>query len=155
MGNHAIFDYYNTCVNEFQKYGDSVQWHFHPMSTYNDAHRCATSYFRSREIYEILARKIIERNFFPSAFRAGFQAERPDSNWFLEQFIPFDITNMAIKNKKHFDRYTDFKKMADQVIGEMHLMIGVFIILIMMIINMEGNCRRWIGRALNIMNRIP
>ena len=46
MGNHAIFDYYNTCVNEFQKYGDSVQWHFHPMSTYNDAHRCATSYFR-------------------------------------------------------------------------------------------------------------
>ena len=153
MGNHAIFDYYNTSVNEFQKYGDSIQWHFHPMSTYNDAHRCATSYFRSGEIYEILARKIIERNFFPSAFRAGFQAERPDSNWFLEQFIPFDITNMAIKNKKHFDRYTDFKngrsgnwRNAPYDWSIYHPDHDDY--------QLEGNCRRWIGRALNIMNRI-
>ena len=153
LGYHAIYDYYNAQVEEFKKYGDEIQWHFHPMSTYNEANRCATSYFRSGEIYDILCRKIIERNFFPSAFRAGFQAERPDSHWFLEQFIPFDITSMAIKNGKHFDRYTDFKngrsgnwRNAPYDWSVYHPDHDDY--------QKVGNCRRWIGRALNIMNRI-
>ena len=31
--------------------------------------------------------------------RAGFHVERPDSHWFLEQFIPFDLSNTN-KNEK-------------------------------------------------------
>ena len=30
---------------------------FHPMSTYNDAHRCATSYFRSEKFMKYLQEK--------------------------------------------------------------------------------------------------
>ena len=49
------------------------------------------------------------RGWFPSVFRAGFQAERPDSNLFLEQWIPFDMTNMATDDPTALDVYIDFK----------------------------------------------
>ena len=68
------------------------------MSTYKEAHRCATSYVNSPELYQILCRRIIEKKWFPSVNRAGFWTERPDSNWFLEQWIPFDISNMSTEN---------------------------------------------------------
>ena len=123
------------------------------MSTYNEAHRCATSYANSPELYQILCRKIIERNYFPSVFRAGFQAERPDSNLFLEQWIPFDITNMSTKNNKDLDMSLDFKlgrsgdwRRAPKDWSIYHPSHDDY--------QKPGNCRRWIGRALNVMNRI-
>jgi hypothetical protein len=153
MGFHNIFDYYNDWVKGYEQYGDDLQWHFHPMSVYRDAHRCATAYFRNDLIYQILCRKIIERNWFPSVFRAGFQAERPDSHWFLEQWIPFDITNMAVEDPSEFDKAIDFKNgrsgnwrdaPADWSIYHPHHDNY----------QLPGNCRRWIGRALNVMSRI-
>ena len=68
MGYHNIFDHYRDIVKEFSLSEDTINWHFHPMSTYNEAHRCATSYVNSPELYQILCRKIIERNWFPSVF---------------------------------------------------------------------------------------
>ena len=152
LGHHAIFDHYKSIIKNF-KFGDDIQWHFHPPTTHKDAHYCSTSYFRNPLIFEILTRKIIERNFFPSSFRAGFQSERPDSHWFLEQWIPFDLTNMAVKNKNHFDSYIDFKKgrsgnwrNAPNDWSIYHPDHDDY--------QKIGKCRRWIGRALNIMNRI-
>ena len=152
LGHHSIFDYYNSIIKNYN-YGDDIQWHFHPSTTHNDAHYCSTSYFRTPLIFDILTRKIIERNFFPSSFRAGFQTERPDSHWFLEQWIPFDISNMSIKNKNHFNRYLDFKngrggnwRNAPNDWSVYHPSHDDY--------QKIGNCRRWIGRALNIMNRI-
>ena len=97
LGYHKIFDHYKKVLRKNKNHNDQIHWHFHPMSTYNDAHRCATSYVNSPELYQILCRRILERNWFPSVFRAGFQTERPDSNWFLEQWIPFDISNMSVE----------------------------------------------------------
>ena len=152
LGYHNIYDYYKKYVDENKKFGDEIQWHFHPMSTYNDSHRCATSYFRTPEIFNILTRKIIERNFFPSAYRAGYQVERPDSNWFLEQWIPFDISNTSVENNKELDKYLDFKNGRStnwrnapndwSIYNPSHDDYQE-----------KGNCRRWIGRALNVLNR--
>ena len=76
------------------------------MSMFKDAHKCGTSYVNSINLHEILCRKIIERNFFPSCFRAGFQAERPDSNLFLEQWIPFGEINMSYEDKiRKYNRF--------------------------------------------------
>jgi hypothetical protein len=153
LGYHKIFDYYSKVLKKYKKYKDKIHWHFHPMSTYNDAHRCATSYANSPELYQILCRKIIERNYFPSVFRAGFQAERPDSNLFLEQWIPFDITNMSTSNNKDLDMSLDFKlgrsgdwRRAPKDWSIYHPSHDDY--------QKPGNCRRWIGRALNVMNRI-
>ena len=153
LGFHNIFDYYKDWVDDNSVYGDEIQWHFHPMSTYKEAHRCATSYFRNDLVYQILCRKIIERDWFPSVYRAGFTTERPDSHWFLEQWIPFDISNMAIEDYSELDKTIDFKdgrssnwRNAPSDWSIYHPDHDDY--------QKSGDCRRWIGRALNIMNRI-
>jgi hypothetical protein len=153
MGFHNIFDHYRDRLARSREPRDGLHWHFHPVSTYRDAHHCATHYFRSPEIFEILARKVIERRWFPSAFRAGFQAERPDSHWFLEQWIPFDITNMALDDNGELDRTVDFRngrsgdwRRAPADWSVYHPSHDDY--------QMPGLCRRSIARCLNVLNRI-
>ena len=153
MGYHAIFDHYRSWLAEFPDCRDGLHFHFHPMSVYADAHHCATSYINSPTLWETISRRIIERQWFPTAYRAGFQAERPDSHWFLEQWIPFDFTNMSMDDPSEFDRSADFRNgrsgdwrraPADwSVYQPSHDDYQV-----------PGNCRRWIARSLNVLNRI-
>ena len=153
MGYHNIYDHYKDYLKTNTNTKDAIHWHFHPMSTYKDAHRCATSFINSPELYQILTRRIIERNWFPTVFRAGFQTERPDSNWFLEQWIPFDISNMALDDPSEYENTTDFRngRSGDwrrapsdwSIYNPSHDDYQV-----------PGNCRRTIGRALNVLNRI-
>ena len=153
LGHHKVFDYYRNLLNNKKVFGDKIFWHFHPMSMFKDAHKCGTSYVNSIHLHEILCKKIIERDFFPSSFRGGFQVERPDSNLFLEQWIPFDITNMSYENNEHLEKTLDFRNgrggdwrraTTDWVVyNPSHDDYQV-----------KGNCRRFIGRALNVLNRI-
>lgn len=153
IGFHNVFDHYRERLDRDSEGGDALHWHFHPMSTYRDAHRCATHYFRSPEVFEIICRKIIQRSFFPSCFRAGFQAERPDSHWFLEQWIPFDLSNMSLEDNSELDGVIDFRNGRS---GDWRLAPSNWSIYHPDHDNYQlpGNCRRWIGRALNVMNRI-
>jgi len=153
MGFHNVFDHYRARLARMNERRDGVHWHFHPVSTYRDAHRCATHYLRSPEIFEILARRIIERGWFPAAYRAGFQAERPDSHWFLEQWIPFDMTNMALDDNSELDRTVDFRngrsgdwRRAPADWSIYHPSHDDY--------QVPGDCRRVIGRCLNVLNRI-
>ncbi len=153
IGFHKVYDHYLEWLKRYPDLGDELEWHYHPMSVYKDAHRCATFYFSSDLVYQILARKIIERNWFPSCYKAGFEAERPDSNWFIEQWFPFDITNMAVDDPKHFDSTIDFKNGRSgnwrnapsdwSIYNPSHDNYQV-----------PGNCRRFIGRALKVKNRL-
>ena len=152
IGYHKIFDHYQEILKKYQNFGDVIHWHFHPMSTYKEAHRCATSYVNSPELYQILCRRVIERKWFPSVHRAGFQTERPDSNWFLEQWIPFDISNMSTKDTTDIDNSIDHRlgrsgdwRKAPKDWSIYHPDHDDY--------QNPGNCRRWIGRALNVMNR--
>ncbi|OVE80400.1 hypothetical protein BVY02_00220 [bacterium J17] len=153
MGYHNIFDHYRAILKEKEEDRDGLHWHFHPMSVYQDAHRCATSYVNSPELYQILCRRIIERQWFPSVFRAGFQAERPDSHHFLEQWIPFDISNMALDDNSELDNTIDFRNGRS---GDWRLAPSDWSIYKPSHDNYQlpGNCRRHIGRALNVLNRI-
>lgn len=153
MGYHKIYDRYLALVESQPFSRDAIEWHFHPISTYREAHRCATHYLRTDEIYQVLARRILERGFFPSSFRAGFQAERPDIHWFLEQFIPFDLSNMATRDFSDLDNSIDFRKgrsgnwrKAPDDWSVYHPSHDDY--------RATGECRRLIGRALNLQNRI-
>ena len=153
IGYHNIFDHYQKILKKYKKHNDSIHWHFHPMSTYKEAHRCATSYVNSPELYKILCKRVLERKWFPAVHRAGFQTERPDSNWFLEQWIPFDISNMSKKDTSDIDNSIDHKhgrsgdwRRAPKDWSIYHPSHDDY--------QQEGNCRRWIGRALNVINRI-
>jgi hypothetical protein len=152
LGYHNIYDHYKDMIRETQSFEDGIHWHFHPMSTYRDAHRCATSYVNSPHLLETLCRRIVDRSWFPCMFRAGFQAERPDSNLFLEQWIPFDLTNMAVEEEEK-QLTADF---ANGRSGDWRLAPADWSIYHPHHDNYQlvGNCRRWIARALNILNRV-
>lgn len=96
IGYHNVFDHYRALLRETGSEQDDVQFHFHPMSTYREAHVCATSYLRSPHLVETLARRVVDRHWFPACFRPGFHAERPDAHWFIEQWFPFDFANQAL-----------------------------------------------------------
>jgi len=152
LGFHNVFDKYNKLKKNLNLEEDELQFHFHPMSTYKDAHRFATSFINSPDLYPSLARKIIERKFFPSVFRPGFHAERPDCNWFLEQWIPFDLGNQSTKSKNEKSklgnlsggRLGDWRGAPDDwsIYNPSHDDW-----------RKRGNCRRFIGRCLNMNAR--
>ena len=152
LGFHAIFDHYRDLLNNQPGFGDGLHWHFHPMSMYREAHRCATSLLNSPHIVETLARRIIERRWFPSCVRSGFQCERPDVHWFLEQYIPFDFTNTAVSEVDELEAQADLERgrfgdwrIAPKDWGVYHPSHDYY--------QLPGNCRRWIARALNVLNR--
>ncbi len=107
IGYHNIYDHYKFILKETNSQQDEINWHFHPSSRYQEAHICATNYLNSPHLYESLARGIIDRSFFPSTFRPGFHAERPDAHWFLEQWIPFDYANQAIAGEANDPNQND------------------------------------------------
>ena len=153
IGYHNIHDRYLEFVDKFQAHQDAIEWHFHPMSTYREAHRCATSYENSPHLHQVLCRRIIERNFFPSSYRAGFQTERPDSNWFLEQWIPFDCSSMAVEDYSEFEAQADFKngrsgdwRGAPTDWSIYHPDLYDY--------RKPGNLKRWIARFLNLNTRL-
>jgi len=109
IGFHCIYDRYLDYITKYNSSQDSLQFHFHPMTIYKEAHKFSTSFVNSSYLYEILSRKIIERDFFPSSFRPGFHTERPDSNWFLEQWIPFDCANQAMDDMSEKENFDNLK----------------------------------------------
>ena len=75
---------------------DGVQFHYHPHNFRREANHCATHWWASSDsLHQILSRRVIDRQWFPAAHRAGFHVLRPDSHWFLEQHVPFDLSSQA------------------------------------------------------------
>lgn len=104
LGYLNIYDHYMEIFSQLEDCKvDAVEWHFHPIHYKRQANICATSYENSSTVlHQILCRRLIERNFFPRVNRAGLHTERPDSNWFLEQWIPFDASNQSVENDDYY-----------------------------------------------------
>lgn len=147
MGYHNVHDHYHEYFALKQDSRDLIQWHYHPLSLTNDAHRAGSTYLNSSHIYEILSRRIIERSWFPAAFRAGHHVERPDSHFFLEQWIPFDFSNdsgTVIRANRSKARYGDWRKAPSSWIPY-HPAHEDY--------QKVGSCRRFIARCLPITER--
>ena len=152
LGHHKIFDHYVEFKEKTKSTKDKIHWHFHPMSFYREAHRKGTSFTNSFHLHDILCRKIIERHTFPNVFHAGFHVERQDIHLFLEQWIPFDISNISIteseseKNQSDLQigRFGDWRFAPDDwsIYNPSHDNY-----------QLKGQCRRYIGRILNLKTR--
>lgn len=150
LGHHKIFDRYMKMVMEQNK-GDIVQFHHHPVSFSGNANECGTAYWGRSTLNDILTRKIIDRHWFPAAFRPGFHLERADSHWFLEQWIPFDYGNQAVSRQE-----TNQPDMADGRFGDWRLAPDEWKPYHPSYRNyqLKGKCRRWITRCLNMYARL-
>lgn len=147
-GYHNIFDYYRAICREQNI--DDVQFHFHPVSINRDYNISGTSYLFDSPLYDILAHKVIDRGWFPSAYRPGFHCERPDANWFLEQWIPFDYANQSCESQ------CDQPDLADGRWGDWRLATTEWESYHPSHRNyqLKGHCKRSIARCLNIEARL-
>ena len=97
LGYGKVFNFYKKKLKQTSSKKDEINWHFHPISINDSPLSCATSYENSfSKIHNILCRRIIDHKWFPVVNRQGFNSTRPDSHLFLEQWIPFDYSNMSI-----------------------------------------------------------
>ncbi|MBO54724.1 MAG: hypothetical protein CL886_03595 [Dehalococcoidia bacterium] len=149
-GFHNIFDHYNRILTDLES-SDGLQFHFHPSHPSGESHRNTSFYLHDLKFFEILCRRIIDRQWFPSVNRAGFQVERPDSHWLLEQWLPFDISNMACDDVP--SGQLDF---GDGVSGDWRRAPNDWVIYRPHHddYQVEGDCRRYIARCLNLGTRL-
>lgn len=92
LGFNAIFDEYKNILERYNLTQDALYLHFHPMSFSREAHRVGSNISFSNILNESIARKIIDYNWFPAAYRPTC-TEHIDLNIWLEQWIPFDFAN--------------------------------------------------------------
>jgi len=150
IGHHNVFDHYRHRLAETNSSDDGLHFHYHPMSLSRSAHHNATHYFaQDNSLFQILARRIIDRHWFPSVYRAGFHVLRPDSHWFLEQYIPFSYSNQAREpdsTEKNMEdgRFGDWRR-APRNWQPYHPDHDDY--------QLAGQCRRWETRCLNVGTR--
>lgn len=151
IGYHNIFDVYSE-LTAAAGCKDELGFHFHPDHYYPHAHLCGTNFDTSRNLFSILSRRLVDRNWFPRSFRAGFHTERPDSHLFLEQWIPHDFSNQSISQDSSTagqldlsdHRFGDWSRAPDRW-GWYHPHHDDY--------QSVGQCRRRIFRCLNIGTR--
>jgi hypothetical protein len=147
LGVHSVFDHYSGRYGLRNEH-NSLHWHFHPVAFSRSAHHSATSYFNSPALFEIVSRRVLERLWFPCVNRPGFHAERPDSHWFLEQWLPYDIANINMKENGEQElfagRWHDWRRAPEEWVVY-HPDHDDY--------QRPGNCRRGIARCLNLGGR--
>jgi hypothetical protein len=148
-GDHKVFDFYSKRYSHNALH--EISWHYHPLPINGNFHGSGVTYLNSGNIFNIICKKIIEREWFPSSYRPGFHTERPDSHWFLEQWIPFDYGNQSLLKEDNLQpdlshgRYGDWQG-APTDWTYYHPSHDCY--------KKRGNCKRYIMRCLNMESRI-
>lgn len=149
-GYHKVFDHYVKLCKQQEK-GDFIGFHYHPLPISGNYHESGTAYWGGENLNQIFCHKIIDRMWFPAGYRPGFHTERPDSNWFLEQWIPFDYGNQSFVEKESGQSDMDGGRYGDWRYAPLdwypyHPDHDDY--------QKIGSCRRWITRCLNMYARI-
>ena len=153
MGYLNIFNHYEQALGDRASRFDSMEWHCHPVGFFRHAHIPATKYDTSLHLFhQSLSRRVIEKSFFPVVNRPGFHSVRPDSAFFLEQWIPFDASNQCVSHAKAHryqkdlgsGRFGDWRGApADWSLYQPDYMDW----------RRPGSCKRYVSRVLNLNSR--
>lgn len=151
VGYGNIFNRYRKILARKNCSQDEINWHFHPVSIQNNPLQAATSYTNSYSLLiDILCRRIIENDWFPTCNRPGFHSERPDAHMFMEQWIPFDYANQSYEEDTDQPdlakgRFGDWRRASKSWRGY-HPSHDDY--------QTGGHCRRKIFRCLNVGTRL-
>ncbi len=152
-GYHNVLDFYRYMIDVTKSHQDSIHWHFHPIPFYKEANIPATSFDNSMLVLlDIITHRLIDRNMFPVVNRSGFHTERIDSNFFFEQWIPFDPSCQSVADEAQpkgqrdlaNGRYGDWRG-APSDWSLYHPDYYDW--------RREGNMNRWLARILNLLSR--
>lgn len=150
-GYGSVFRFYRDKIAATKSTRDEINWHFHPLSFGRDPSQCATSYVNSFDaLTQVLTRRIIDESWYPLVNRPGFHSERPDSHWFLEQWIPYDYANQFDESLNaqpdlKDGRLGDWRRASPSWRGYRPSHDDY---------QTPGDCRRWIFRCMNVGTRI-
>jgi hypothetical protein len=153
MGYHNVFDHYRAVLRDSGSPQDGLHFHYHPHPFSREAHRCATHWWAASDsLSQTLSRRVIDRGWFPAAHRPGFHVIRPESHWFLEQYVPFDFSSQAMLPDEEAGAAADLDggrlgdwRRAPAVWRPYHPSHDDY--------QVPGDCRRWIARCLNVGTR--
>jgi hypothetical protein len=96
LGYHAVRDHYVERWGEaISAYGDEHCWHYHHPPASGIGNEWGLDWDASDEHDAIVSRQILERNWFPTCFRAGGTILTPESSRWVDAWFPFDYSNRA------------------------------------------------------------
>ena len=96
VGYHAIRDHYLARWRDpIVACGDEQLWHYHQPPANGVANEWGLDWRASREYEQILSRQLLEREWFPAAYRAGGTIMDPISSRWVDAWFPIDYSNRA------------------------------------------------------------
>jgi hypothetical protein len=152
LGYHTILEHYQRWIRETGCKSDRLYWHYHGVPFNRAAHCFGNNWNFSNEHIQVISRRIVDHGFFPCSFRPGGYIERPDINFWLEQWIPFDFGNQAMDLSEK-DKQPDFSngrlgdwRHAPKKWGAYHPDHFNY--------QIPGNMKRYLFRCLNLESRL-
>ena len=96
MGYHKIRDHYMARWGDlFDQYGDEHCWHYHHPPASGIGNEWGLDWTLCQEFEQIISRQILEREWFPTCYRAGGTIMDPISSRWVDNWFPFDYSNRA------------------------------------------------------------
>lgn len=92
VGTHTIFDHYMNLFLDRNPHDDGIYWHYHHAPVNGDALGSNTSWSSMVAHESVVSKRIIDKSWYFSVFRAGLHIERNDLSHWLEMYIPFDFS---------------------------------------------------------------
>lgn len=94
---HAVWNFYRAGIlsdTELSRSGDGIYWHYHHPPK-NGSWGWNSDWHDSAWHEYILGKRMLDFGFFPAVYRAGKYVETNDNSRWLEQWIPFDFSNIS------------------------------------------------------------
>jgi hypothetical protein len=96
LGYHKVRDHYvQRWGDRLHEYGDEHCWHYHHPAPSRIGIEWGLDWSVCREYDAIMSRQILERDWFPSCYRAGGTIMDAVSSRWVDTWFPFDYTNRA------------------------------------------------------------
>jgi hypothetical protein len=104
LGYHAVFDRYQHLLQQarVKGIGDELYWHYHhALPDHVESNN--RDWLKFPEYERIISRRLLERGFYASCYRAGNTWEDAVVSRWLERWLPFDFSNRAPQRGRNFD----------------------------------------------------
>lgn len=96
LGYHAVRDHYRERWGDaLARWGDEQCWHYHHPPASGVGNEWGLDWSTSDEYRRILSRQLLERDWWPSCFRAGGTIMGAEASRWVDSWFPVDYTNRA------------------------------------------------------------